>query len=349
MLEVMKDYFKLSDARMHLEIRAMQAEAIQALQRKCIDYAALRSGLIPSTSRNEVGLIFDSRLTGSSWYGREIMKQVLPLLERKTTQSVLVGDLLGKNQQLIFEIFEETMVLAKSFAFPHSTNLFCVYINNLANGTVKRLHEELSSYPAYLGFVPATFGSRAKIYLSTCLTNVFLKHGHIIIVGHEDDRDDADDVNMPGYAFEDFGYTIRSVAGTQFGVFLSYKIERPVLMGFESDSQMAINAISPDVFSLQHFEVQIDPRRYQYLTTEKLGKLTKAGIAELDRDRLSSLIKAKLAASYIYNMDYLEEHGVMKFNVMIEVERPDGGYPTRLIAAMKYLPEQKILELLTLH
>jgi len=69
----------------------------------------------------------------------------------------------------------------------------------------------------------------------------------------------------------------------------------------------------------------------------------------LDRDQFSSLIKAKLAASYLYNMEYLEEHQVMKFNVMIEVTRPDGGYPTRLMAALKYLPESKQLELITLH
>lgn len=348
MLGVMRDHFKLTDARMRAEIQGMHADLIKVLASKNIDYAALRRGLVPSTDRNEVGLIFDSSATESSWYGRDIMRQVIPLLEQRTTQSVLVGDLLGDDQRLIFDLLEEAMILSKSFVYRHSSILFCVYINNLSEGAVNRLHGSLSGYPAYLGYIPATFASRAKIYLSTCIVNAFLKSGTTIIMGHEDDRDDMDDVNMLSYPFEDFGYTVRSVSGTQFGVFLSFKIERPVFKADESDSQLALNAISTSILPLQDLNVVIDESKYRYLTSEKLGKLSKAGIASLDRDCLSALIEAKIAASYIYRMTYLNEHDVMKFNIIVEVERQDGGYPTRLTAALEYLPELKTLRLITL-
>ena len=51
---------------------------------------------------------------------------------------------------------------------------------------------------------------------------------------------------------------------------------------------------------------------------EKIRKLQKAGIATLGRRELAALIEAKIDASYIYNMVFLEQHNVVKFNLIVE-------------------------------
>jgi len=47
-------------------------------------------------------------------------------------------------------------------------------------------------------------------------------------------------------------------------------------------------------------------------------------------------------------MVYSPEHEVRKFNIMLEVDREDGGYPTRLTAALEYLPKERLLRVITL-
>jgi hypothetical protein len=200
-----------------------------------------------------------------------------------------------------------------------------------------------------LGYIPSTFGSRAKTYLSTTQANAFLKNGNRVIMGHEDDRSNEENVNVLSYPFDDFGYKIFSLQSTYFGVFLSFKIERPVYEGFEVDSEMALNAISDQIHPLKDITVVLEEAKHGYLITDKLGKLQKARLADLDRDRIASLIKSKVAANYIYNMVYLAEHDVMKFNLMIEVERGDGGYPTRMTTVLEYIPKEKVLRVITLH
>lgn len=60
------------------------------------------------------------------------------------------------------------------------------------------------------------------------------------------------------------------------------------------------------------------------------------------------MIQSQLSANYIYNLTYLEDHDVIKFNLMLEVARED-GYPTRLTAVLEYLPSSRTLRVITLH
>ena len=349
MLEVMRDYFKLTTAVMHREIQGLHIATQKTLQSKGITYAQLKSGLVPVADRSEAAFIFDSQCIDSSWYGLEVAKATIPLHENRSTQSVLCGDLIGEDQRFIFEILQDSLVLARSFTFRHGTALYCVYVNNLSDAALKNFHQALCKFPAYVGFIPATFASRAKTYLSSILVNCYLKHGTTIIMGHEDDRSNEENVNLVGYPFEDFGYRVVSLQSTYFDLFLGYKIERPVFPGFEVDTEMSLNAVSEHVLPIDDFTVELEEAKHDYLKSEKLGKLEKAGIAELGRVDLAELIRAKVAASYIYNLAYLPDHDVIKFNMMLEIPRIDGGYPTRLLAALEYQPAQKTLRVITLH
>ncbi|RRJ83544.1 hypothetical protein [Aestuariirhabdus litorea] len=349
LLEATRDYFGLSSEVMHHEIQRMHIEVQEVLQSKGVPYSALRSGLVPSIDRQEAGFIFDSEAIYSSLYGLEVAKLILPLFNRDSTNSVLCGDLIGDDQGFIYELLEESLVLARSFTFVHGTSLYCVYINNLSNAALNKFHEALSGESSYVGYIPGTFSSRTKTYLSNILVNAYLKNGTTVIMGHEDDRPNEENENLIGYPFEDYGYQVVSLQSLYSGLFLGYKIERPVFPGFEIDTEMSLNSVSEVILPLQGFSIELEEAKHDYLKTEKLGKLEKAGIADLGRVDLAELVRQKIDASYIYNMAYLQQHGVVKFNLMLEVPRKGGGYPTKLLAALEYQPGKKNLRLITLH
>jgi hypothetical protein len=348
MLEVMRDQYGISAQQMNLEIRSLHQELVRVLESKGIDYNKLRAALVPSMDRQEAALIFDSTMFESALYGRETFSCLMPLLEPRSTQSILVGDLRGNNQSLVFDILRESMVLSRALPLKHHSLLFGVYLNNLSDASLFRLHKGLADCPAYLGYIPTTFGSRAKTYISFCMASFVVKVGKILIVAHEDDRSNSENINVTFYPLESFGYTVASLQQYLFSIFLAFKIERPLLKGFEVDAELALNSISTQVAPYEDFSVVLDEAKYGYLIREKLGKLKMAGLDATDRESLESLIKSKLSGSYIYNLAYLEKHDVMKFNIMLEFERP-AGYPARMTASLEYLPSQRVLRVLTLH
>lgn len=348
MLEVMRDHFGLEATRMKREIQTLHSHAIEILSAKGIPYASLRPALVPAMDRHEAMFIFDSQETGSSLYGRDVFNHLLPLLDLRTTQSILVGDLLGEDQSVIIEILRESMILARSFTFKHATLLYGVYINNLSDAVLTKLHGELGAFGAYLGYIPTNFHSQAKVYASTTMTGFLLKRGNTLIMAHEDDRPNTEDINITLYELEQFGYRVASLQSTYFSIFLTYKIERPVFKGDEIDGEIALNAISDRVLPLRGFTVLLDEAKHGYLINKKLGKLQQAGLATADRLQIEAIIHAKVSSNYIYQLTYLEEHNVMKFNIMLEMGLAD-GYPSRLTAALEYMPEQQLLRVITLH
>jgi hypothetical protein len=346
MLGTIRDFFKIGAADMQKEILRMHRDTVKILASKGIDYASLRSALVPKADKHEAAFVFDSTEIESGAYGPEMLSHLLPLLDKRVTQSILCGDILCKDQELVFDALEESMLLSRSFAFRHSPLLYAVYVNNLSAPAVSRIHEELAGYPAYLGYIPTSNGSRAKTILSFCMANFFLKHGDAIILGHEDDRPNTENINITKYPLENSGYRIASLQSNYFGIYLSYKIERPVFAAFEEDSEMALNAISNDVIKLRDFTVVLDEAKHAYLQNAKQGKLDSAGLANASRNEIAALIQSKINSSYIYSLEYLEYHDVMKFNLIVELSRP-GSSPARRMAALEYRPAEKVLRVLT--
>ncbi len=348
MLEILRDHYGIVESRMQNEIQRMHTELVEILKTKNIDYASLRPALVPSMDKDEAIYLFDSTAIDTGLYGRQIFDQLLPLLDSRSTQSILVGDLLGDDQRLIYEIISESMILSRSFTFKHSTLIFGVYINNLSSTAKEKIHSELVSYTPYIGHVPTTFLSRAKIYASTTMAGFLLKKGKTIIMAHEDDRPNEENINITLYNLEQSGYKVFSLQGYYFSIFLSYKIERPAFYIDTSDIEIALNSITSNVRPLEELDVILDEAKHGYLIKEKLGKMKKARLAEADRTQIEQLIKQKVSNSYIYNLVYLEDHDVMKFNIMLELER-EGGYPTRMTAALEYMPNRNALRVITLH
>lgn len=350
MLEVMRDYFKLTPTHMFNEIQGMRHLVEETLAKKKIKYDSLRSALTPSQNRREIALIFDTMKITSSWYGGEVMKRVIPLFDKNSNHSVLLGDYLDRPNKIdkIFEAFAEAVEPRQSIEFHHPTQFFIVYINNLTDSMVHRLDEGLTSYSGYAGIADMTYDSAFKTHLSTMLGHSFIKHGKTIIQGHEPDRDPSEDINMNGYQFEENGYTCRSICGDLMGVMLSYKIERAVYPGFEIDTEFSLNSIGLAPSDLSEFKVEIAEAKLEYLKNEKSGSIARAGLETTTTETLAALVQRKITASYIYNMTFLEQHNVSKFNIIIELPTIKKLPPTRLLAALECNQQKQTLRLLTL-
>ncbi|MFA1753612.1 hypothetical protein [Xanthomonas campestris] len=351
MLEVTRDYFKLSFRQMQQQIQIMRNSVENELAQKGVSYDKLKSALVPDRERREVALVFDTLSIESSWYGFDVFERIIPLLDKKSNHSILVGDYLNRPRQAeeIFRAFEDAVNLKRSVEFRHPTQFYIVYLNNLTDAMVQRFDEGLAGYKAYVGFAETTYNSAFKFYLSTMLTDLCVKNGSIIIQGHEPDRPRNEDVNMSGYPFENSGFVCRSISSDLQGVFLSYKTERPVIDGFEVDTEFALNAISLLPMVLDDFIIEVDEAKLNYLKTEKSGSMARAGLEAITSEELSGLIKEKIAGNYIYNLVFLEEHDVSKFNIIIELSSKDIPAVTRILAALEYKPKKKALKVITLY
>ncbi|WP_429819543.1 hypothetical protein [Ensifer sp. B1-9] len=325
-LEVTRDYLKVSPAAMFREIQRLRHETEEALALKGIRYTDLKTALVPDRQRKEMALVFDRNAIENSWYGLQVFRKIIPLFDRNSNHSVLVGDYIGDHgaQDLLFNAMQQSVVLTRDVDFEYSHQFFVVYINNLTEAMMARFHQELASWQAYIGHADTTYASQFKLLLSTMLADAFIKHRTIIIQGHEDDRPNTEDINMCG------------------------KIERPVYPGFEVDTEFALNAINPNPQPLEGFSVEVEEAKLGYLKSAKSGSLARAGLEQVTEDELAALIRSKISASYIYNMSYDDTHQVSKFNVIVELPRVDEA-ATRLLAAMEYKPDSRSLRLITLY
>jgi hypothetical protein len=95
-LEIMRDIFQLSPARMQREIREMRHKLEQVLAKKGVQYAELRSALVPDNVRREMALVFDTTEIKSSWYGLDVFERIIPLLSKEGNHSILSGDYLDR-------------------------------------------------------------------------------------------------------------------------------------------------------------------------------------------------------------------------------------------------------------
>ena len=351
MLEVMRDYFNLGSKEMFREIQGMRSLVEDALSKKGINYNKLKTALIPDRKRREIALVFDTTAIDSNSYGFEVMKQIIPLFDRDSNHSVLLGDYLdspGREEQL-FAAFRQAVEPRRDVLFKHPTQFFIVYINNLTNKMVQRFDEGLSQYCGYAGIADTSYSSLFKTCLSTMLANCFVKHGKVILQGHEPDLAAEDDVNMSGYPFEENGYVCRSISDDLIGVLLSYKIERAVYPGSEEDTEFALNAIGSIPTNIYDFKIEVTEEKLKHLKKDKFGSFKRADLLDITKEQLVALIRAKIQESYIYNLCFNEEHNVMKFNIILEFPTKVNRPVTRLLAALEYNPDRRKLRLLTLY
>ena len=346
LLAVMKDYFDLRDQHVFNEIQGLFRHLRTLLASKGIEYSKLKGALVPNTgSRHERAFVFDWSKARSGVYGPEAVHAILPDLDARSTHSVLCGDWLHKAD------FGEMLRASPSASTDsemvwrggHGDTLYFVYLNNLTSAATSKVHDRLLGSPWYLGFLDLDSASPIKACLSLMLVRAFIKHESIIIAGHEDDRDDRENVNLSLFDFDSFGLSVRSVPLMLYGVFLSYKIERPVFER-ERDTKFSLNAMTPNPVGLDDFEVILEDRKLEYLKREKLGSLKQAGLVDLNAGEIAWQIRAKFASNYIYNLSRSTNGETLKFNIILEFS---GG--VRKLCALEYDTPTKVLKVITFY
>jgi hypothetical protein len=187
------------------------------------------------------------------------------------------------------------------------------------------------------------------------LMNLTIKHKDMVILGHEDDRPNTENCNLHLHDYTALGLKLRSIQSMYFSTFLSYKPEHMLLGHTDDDLEIALLAVSKDGSSLSDFAVFIEDKKFAYLTNEKQGKLSRAGLTELNKEELEAAIHFKLRSSYLYGLDWRNippsadsvGYKGSYFNIMVEFPR-EGGEPERVTVALEYMPAQKVLRVVTL-
>jgi hypothetical protein len=337
-----------SPSQMHREIQGMLTETVAILASKGIRYGELKTALAPQVDRREVALVFDT--SNMDDYGLPIHRRVLALLNRNGSRSILAGDYVGQNHQqnALYKLLIDQLTPTRDIIYRYSNQFYIVFINNLTDAMIQVLHEGLQDFAPYWGLADITYSSSFKSYLSIILPGCYIQHHNTIICAHEDDLPDSA-ITYPVFPFEDFGYGVGMVPQTLKDVLLSYKIERPVIrrLGDELEIELSLNAVTPKPLPLEHFEIEIDERKFDYIQREKAHGLRKIGLSGGDATTLMALIRAKIASNYIYSMAYNDDYDITQFNVILQF-MPGGCKPFRVLVGLKYIAEAKRLQLITL-
>lgn len=345
LLEVMAEHFKMTDEQVFRDIQNSHRELVQVLASKGIQYEDLRNALIPTTKRNERAYLFNWSKVDAANYGRVIIEYALPAFDHRSSHSVLLGDWLYHKEHNRWAIDELRKALAGA-AEPytgHGHDLYIVYVNNLTDGHADALHSRFQVLPAYVGFLDLTFASVVKFYISTMLVRAFIKHRKFVIQGHEDDRSNSENISMLPYGFEKAGYSLRSLQSLLYGVFLSFKIERPIFLPDDTDTKFSLLAMGASPAELDEFEVVLDDRKLQYLKENHPEGLERSGFEGLSAADIAEQIRGKVKANYIYNLARSEDGSTMKFNILLE----NPGV-ARFLCALEHRPQDRQLRVITL-
>lgn len=343
--DVVKD-MGVTDSNFYDYILSSFKTMVDVLKTKNISYTNLKSALVPNANKNEICLFFDaSKTIDKSVYGVEIMDEVIPLLKEVGTCSVLHGDYIWNKNENKISTLEESIHYV-NYANLREARIFCVYINNLTENMFESIKAELLNYSVYVGFVDTTRASFVKWYLSSMLSG-FIKYKNLIIMGHEDDRDNSENVNMTIYPFPKYEFTSVSLQDKFFSPFLSYKIERPVFPGFEIDEEIAFVALSGESDSFVDYSVEITPDKFKHFKTYKKENLQNAGIDDLSRDELCTLLKQNLRKNYIFRFKKAPDSALC-FGTVVELSRKNKK-SYRLTVAMKVDIERKNVNVTSLY
>ena len=194
-------------------------------------------------------------------------------------------------------------------------------------------------------FRPLERKSRAPVEaaLARQLVRAFIKHRRLVLQGHEDDLPVTEDSNCSLFDFKSFGLINRSIPNSLYDIFLSYKIESPPL-GSERDLEFSLNATTEAPVHLSECAFELEESKYRYLLEKKGESLKRAGLSGLRMDEVSDRIRDKVNSNYIYNLSRSRDGGVLKFNIILEL---DPGI--RSLCSLHYAPDAPKLRVITFY
>ena len=117
------------------------------------------------------------------------------LYKHSTNFPILTGDALDVAKKYNIQTEHLDYVQIHPTTFIHPTQYYVVYINNLTSLHKETIISSLNAYQAFVGYVDTTFMSIFKSLISRSLMSICIKHKDTMILRHEDDIDDNENIN----------------------------------------------------------------------------------------------------------------------------------------------------------
>lgn len=353
---IMKSTFKLSEVAMYRNIEMMYEELLARLRKKGVAYESLKGALIPNQDKDkfETCFVFDSFKIKDNYYGRQIFSKLIPLMDKKSTYSILCGDYIdtskkNNSQQTLDKWLRKVLTVVNTTDFKHSSQYYLVYFNRLTRGQRQVFIDGLSNEEWFVGYTDVTHQSGFKSYISRILAHSYVKQGRNIIASHPADCLDAENINMRDYPFEENQFNFISINEESYLPFLSYKIESVLLD--KEDVMFSLNALSPKVVRLNRIKVIVESNKWNdYLFKDENPKreiMHALGYSIKEKRRFQREIKKKIASNYIYNLEIDRTHNILKFNVCTEHKTIHNRY-RRTMVSLEYIPKRRRLRLITI-
>ncbi len=354
---VIKDYLHISDDAMYQMIWKEVNVLHRRLKMKNIAYQELKGALVPNQDKDkyETCFVIDTEQVPSSSYGFYIFEHLIPLLDKKSTYSILHGDYIpivddgSKNMQMMLKkVLEENLCRYNNSFYQHCGQYYLIYINRLSKNQRDMIVEALKGYDWFTGYVDTTYSSLFKLLISDILPQLVIKYKGQVIGPHMEDCDDDKNVNMTGYPFEENGFQYVSINESSYAPFLSYKIEGGYAE--QEDVGFSLNALFPKFDSLAKISLQVQDEKWEkYLMDKEKGKgviMETLGFGDGDKERFIKIVYNKICQNYLYNLRQ-NEYGALLCNVCVEMKTVNENIRKTMVA-LKYIPDSGEVQVVTI-
>ena len=175
--------------------------------------------------------------------------------------SIPGGGLVDDRDQIARLLLRRSSVLARDPNVKHPCFYYALYVNDLSERDVAAIDDKLRAYQAYLGYVPRTYASLAKTFVSMHVICLVIKQVSIVILGHEDDRPNSESHNLHFHDYTALCLRLKILQSMHFSTFLSYKPEWMLMEESDYDLEIALRAMSDTVAPLTDFTVVIEDKK----------------------------------------------------------------------------------------
>ena len=128
----------------------------------------------------------------------------------------------------------------------------------------------------------------------------------------------------------------------------SFPIKLNLSLGDEEDVKFSLNSIYP-LHGFFEFPFHVPEAKLLYLFEGDKGEVFKIlGLINYSSEEIQQLIFKKMKQSYLYNLEYLEEYNVPKFNISLDLDTIDGR-KKKVVVSIRYNVESKQLQLITMY
>jgi len=343
-------YKESSPTKCFKEINSVFEMFKESLNKQEIDYSKLKNALVPNKKRKEIAFVFDTQVLQECIYDYFILNKILPLLGKDSTHSILVGDITGDASEKyeIRDLFFENLFQINPTDYKYHNQYFVVYINNLSDSMVDNLVDKLKGGKYFTGYFDLTFSSSIKTKIATTVSTRFIKSKSHLILSDPYATNIIDNIPTTTSEYEELGFQCVFIHQVYFHIFLSYKIERQILVGIEKDSDFSLNMLTSDFVDLSECKIEINPEKIEYFRKEKGDNFERAGLIDHSSTELEELISKRIANNYIYNLTFIQEHDILKFDILMEFKRIDKEQLMKMVLGIEYQHKKKTLRLITM-